>query len=118
MSSDNFYLIRRDEDAFVVTMEFASDDDARPLVKDKDGNYAGGCTRVFADHAAAWEYADSEYAEYGVQDESGLSYAEGLQLELSRLRAAIRQRDWYIEHLEQELDEAKIPDRGRDRDGF
>lgn len=82
MSSDNFFLVRWDGSFFVVTMEFASDDCPSPLRKDEDGEYVGGCTRIFADHAEAVGYAHSDYTEYGVVDISSWNTVERLKYEL------------------------------------
>lgn len=70
MSADNFMLIRRHEDLFVVTMEFASDDEVRPIRQRPDGTFEGGMTRAFDNYSDALDYAHSEWTEYGVEDDT------------------------------------------------
>ena len=70
MSADNFMLLRRHEDLFVVTMEFASDDEPRPIRQRPDGTFEGGMTRAFDNYADAHEYAHGEWTEYGVEDQT------------------------------------------------
>ena len=72
MSADNFMLLRRHEDQFVVTMEFASDDEPRPIRQRPDGAFEGGMTRAFDNYADAHEYAHSEWTEYGVEDQTAI----------------------------------------------
>lgn len=82
MSADNFYVIRRHDGKFVVTMHFASDEGPlRPIRQKADGSYVGGCTRAFDQWEEAHEYAHEEYAEYGVQDYTQIDLVANLRAE-------------------------------------
>lgn len=102
MSADNYFCVRRHDGKFVVTMHFMSDDGPlEPIRKNFDGSFVGGCTRAFDTWEEANEYANEEYAEYGVVDytridevanmraqrDSYAAEAEALSVKLDRLEA-------------------------------
>lgn len=70
MSADNFVCIRKHIDGgFVVSMEFASNDDIPVIATDKDidGRFAGGKHTTFEDALdAALEWEQEDYFEYGL----------------------------------------------------
>lgn len=104
MSSDNLFLIRKDDGKFVVTMEFASDEYPRPLVKRPDGSYEGGYTQAFDTWEEANEYAHSEYSEYGVEDLTGVSPEELAVLDVGSWKQACSYARWENEQLRRELE--------------
>lgn len=64
MSADNYFLVRPHGDKFVVTMEFASCEEPSPI----DGTNVP----TFDTRLEALDYAHSQWAEYGVVDESNV----------------------------------------------
>lgn len=72
-------------------MEFASDEKIRPIHQRPDGSYTGGMTRAFDRWEDAHEYAHSEYAEYGVDDQTGVDLVADLRAEVAKWkRSALR----------------------------
>lgn len=73
MSADNYFLIRRANGRFGVSMESASDDDGHVSAV---GHLTTPCpidhpSLVWFDsHDEAIAYGDSQYSEYGIYDES------------------------------------------------
>lgn len=78
MSADNYMLIRTYKGSYVVTTEFASDGEPEPITP---ATFTRGLTRVFATHDEAMAYASSEYAEYGIEDESFSTYRDEIRAE-------------------------------------
>ena len=68
MSADNYWIITRHPGGgYTALMGFASWDDDEPLVATMD-------SPQFATQKEAWEFADQDYAEYGVRiDPSSLN---------------------------------------------
>ena len=60
MSADNFLLLRKDGERYVLTMEFASDDDVGPIPA------AGGYASLDDAMRAAEAWLNDEVVEYGL----------------------------------------------------
>lgn len=66
MSADNYWLIRRWGERFVVSMEFLSEEQTSPLEEAlEQGN-------IFYEVDEAFDYADAHHVEYGVMTEDGV----------------------------------------------